>query len=100
MSAQLCPDPTTAGGPRLSVLIVNFNAGELLADCVGSVLASGVPVEVLVSDNGVCLGDGGHWGKGPDARALCYEVPIAGLAEPIPDLSRLPDALERAAGLV
>lgn len=36
----------------ISVVIVNFNGGPLLADCVRSVLASTSPVEVLVSDNG------------------------------------------------
>ncbi len=36
----------------ISVVIVNFNAGELLTACVRSVLDSSVPVEVVVSDNG------------------------------------------------
>jgi hypothetical protein len=36
----------------LSVIIVNFNAGELLAECVGAVLSSSVRTQVLVSDNG------------------------------------------------
>lgn len=36
----------------ISVIIVNYNSGGLLAECVSSVLASTVPVEVLVSDNG------------------------------------------------
>jgi len=36
----------------LSIVIVNFNGGDLLTECVRSVLASTVPVEVLVSDNG------------------------------------------------
>lgn len=35
----------------ISVIIVNFNAGTLLTDCVRSVLASSLPVEVIVSDN-------------------------------------------------
>ncbi|MDH3688465.1 MAG: glycosyltransferase [Gammaproteobacteria bacterium] len=38
--------------PRVSVIIVNFNAGRLLAECVLSVLASDCPVEVVVIDNG------------------------------------------------
>ena len=38
--------------PRVSVIIVNYNAGALLVDCVASVLSSQVPVQVLVSDNG------------------------------------------------
>jgi len=37
---------------KVSVIIVNFNCGLLLTDCVRSVLASTVPVEVFVSDNG------------------------------------------------
>lgn len=37
--------------PAVSVIIVNFNGGPLLAECVRSVLASTVPVEVLVADN-------------------------------------------------
>ncbi len=35
----------------VSVIIVNFNAGELLERCVRSVLDSSVPVEVIVVDN-------------------------------------------------
>lgn len=35
----------------VSVVIVNYNGGPLLAECVRSVLASTVPVEVWVSDN-------------------------------------------------
>ena len=35
-----------------TVIIVNFNAGPLLIDCIGSVLSSTVPVQVIVSDNG------------------------------------------------
>lgn len=34
------------------VVIVNYNGGAMLAECVRSVLASGVPVKVYVSDNG------------------------------------------------
>ncbi|MDQ6976006.1 MAG: glycosyltransferase family 2 protein [Mariprofundaceae bacterium] len=36
----------------MSILIVNFNGGELLTACVRSVLSSTVPVEVFLSDNG------------------------------------------------
>ena len=35
----------------ISIIIVNFNGGPLLAECVRSVLASDIPVEVIVSDN-------------------------------------------------
>lgn len=36
---------------QTSVIIVNYNAGRFLSDCVRSVLASTVPVEVIVVDN-------------------------------------------------
>lgn len=36
----------------ISIIIVNFNGGELLTGCVRSALASTVPVQVIVSDNG------------------------------------------------
>lgn len=36
----------------ISVIIVNFNAGPLLVECVRSVLSSTLPVEVVVADNG------------------------------------------------
>jgi hypothetical protein len=36
----------------LSVVIVSYNSSVLLIDCVRSVLASSLPVEVVVSDNG------------------------------------------------
>ena len=35
----------------VSIIIVNYNGGPLLSECVRSVLASSVPVEVIVSDN-------------------------------------------------
>lgn len=38
--------------PEVSVVIVNYNAGALLHQCVAAVLASDVAVEVIVSDNG------------------------------------------------
>jgi len=40
------------GYRKTSVIIVNFNCGTLLTDCVRSVLESTAPVEVFVSDNG------------------------------------------------
>jgi len=38
--------------PRVSVVVVNYNAGPLLAECVSAVLDSDLPVELIVSDNG------------------------------------------------
>ena len=38
--------------PLVSVIIVNFNGGELLTQCVQSILSSNIPLEVFVSDNG------------------------------------------------
>ena len=38
--------------PAVSVMIVNYNAGPLLTAAVGAALASSVPVEVIISDNG------------------------------------------------
>src|ERR1700749_1039612 len=45
--------PTTTVRPDLSVVVVNYNAGEYLERCVASVFSasSGVEVEVLVVDN-------------------------------------------------
>ncbi|WP_089729124.1 glycosyltransferase family 2 protein [Candidatus Thiosymbion oneisti] len=40
------------GSLVLGVIIVNYNAGDLLADCVQAVLASPIDLEVFVSDNG------------------------------------------------
>ena len=37
---------------RLTAIVVNYNGGALLADCVRSLLDSRVPVRVLVGDNG------------------------------------------------
>lgn len=36
----------------VTVVVVNFNAGAILVDCVKSVLDSTVPVKVIVADNG------------------------------------------------
>ncbi len=44
--------PTPDIHPHVSVIIVNYNAGELLTDCVRSVLRSDLSVEVIVADNG------------------------------------------------
>ncbi|MDP2795170.1 MAG: glycosyltransferase [Sulfurisoma sp.] len=37
---------------HVSVIIVSFNSGPLLIECVRSVLASSLPVRIIVSDNG------------------------------------------------
>ncbi|MGQ9660466.1 MAG: glycosyltransferase family 2 protein [Thermochromatium sp.] len=38
--------------PAVSLILVNYNAGPLLTAAVGAALASSIPVEVIVSDNG------------------------------------------------
>lgn len=38
--------------PTVSIILVNYNAGALLGQAVCAALASSVPVEVIVSDNG------------------------------------------------
>ena len=38
--------------PPVSIIIVNYNGGQLLHDAVAAALSSSVPVEVLISDNG------------------------------------------------
>ncbi|MFU8797270.1 MAG: glycosyltransferase family 2 protein, partial [Gammaproteobacteria bacterium] len=37
---------------NIDVIIVNYNAGQLLLECVQSVLKSTVPVNILISNNG------------------------------------------------
>ena len=37
---------------KVSVIIVNYNSGSLLADAVSRVIRSSIPVEIFVSDNG------------------------------------------------
>jgi GT2 family glycosyltransferase len=43
--------PNKGSPPRVSVIIVNYNAGELLIACVKAVLASTIPVTIHVVDN-------------------------------------------------
>jgi GT2 family glycosyltransferase len=43
---------TDAAAPAVGVIVVNYNAGDLLSACVGAALGSEVPLEVVVSDNG------------------------------------------------
>ena len=43
---------TGPGETAVTVVIVNFNAGAILADCVKSALDSTVPVKIVVADNG------------------------------------------------
>ncbi len=42
----------SSGAPEVSITVVNFNCGVLLADAVAAALASTVPVEILLVDNG------------------------------------------------
>jgi hypothetical protein len=42
---------TGPGDAKVTVVIVNFNAGAVLADCVKSVLDSTIPVKVVLADN-------------------------------------------------
>ncbi|MCG6897926.1 MAG: glycosyltransferase family 2 protein [Thiocapsa sp.] len=69
--------PSTAPGPvpALSVIVVNFNAGDLLTDCVSAVLASDVPLEVIVVDNGSADGslESLRARCGPDPRLTILE---------------------------
>jgi hypothetical protein len=45
--------PNGDAAADLSVIVVNYNAGDLLAECVGAVLASGgIRMQMLISDNG------------------------------------------------
>lgn len=43
--------PNEGTPPRVTVIIVNYNAGELLTTCVQAVLASTIPVTIHVVDN-------------------------------------------------
>jgi GT2 family glycosyltransferase len=38
--------------PELSIVVVNYNAGELLIDCISALLASMTDLEIVISDNG------------------------------------------------
>jgi GT2 family glycosyltransferase len=42
----------SVGAIKLCVIVVNYNAGALLTECVGAILLSEIAVEVVVSDNG------------------------------------------------
>lgn len=55
---------------RIKVVIVNFNAGKVLADCVAATLASSVPVSVTVADNASTDGSLDHLARqvGDDPR--------------------------------
>lgn len=45
-------DTSDIARKSVSVVIVNYNGGALLAECVRSVLQSSVPLKICVSDNG------------------------------------------------
>ncbi len=72
---------TMAGTPEpgqrvlVSVIIVNYNAGELLTECVRSVLQSSAPIEAIVSDNGSTDGSVQYLRKmfGKDSRLRIVE---------------------------
>jgi len=70
----MSPVPPSVRMPRVSVVIVNYNAGPLLADCVRAVLASDTQVQVIVSDNGSADGSveqvETRWGSDPRLRIL------------------------------
>jgi nucleoside-diphosphate-sugar epimerase len=50
-TAEVLPAPLLPGAPAATIIIVNYNGGDLLTKCVSSVLASSVQVQVIVSDN-------------------------------------------------
>lgn len=56
-SAHRYPEPSAENAEQrarsrgVSVVCVNFNGGSLLLDCVRSVLASSIPVRIMVADN-------------------------------------------------
>lgn len=51
MNAQTYSDENTSSKPKIDVVIVNFNAGNILCDCVGSALQSNLTARVTVVDN-------------------------------------------------
>src|SRR5216683_3491475 len=46
------PESRTQGVPALSAVIVNYNSGDDLGRCLGSVVGQGEAVEIIVVDNG------------------------------------------------
>lgn len=70
----MSPAPPTPRLPRVSVVVVNYNAGPLLADCVRAVLASDTRVQLIVSDNGSTDGSvervAALWADEPRLRIL------------------------------
>lgn len=44
--------PAVADSPRISVIVVNYNAGDLLRTCTEAVLGCDIPVQLIISDNG------------------------------------------------
>jgi len=68
-------DMAPAKSPEVSVVIVNYNAGQLLTECVRSVLQSTAPVEVFISDNGSTDGSLEYLRKihGADSRLKIVE---------------------------
>lgn len=67
--------PGAAPAPALSVIVVNYNVGDLLADCLAAVLTSAVAVKVIVSDNCcvyLCNRATTPLGR---RRLLCFDLP-------------------------
>ena len=67
--------PENASAPAVSIVVVNYNAGDLLTRCVGAALASRANVEVLVSDNGSADGSiqALRAAQGTDRRLIIIE---------------------------
>lgn len=57
---------TSRGSAHCSVLIVNFNGGDMIKACVLAAMASSVPVEVMVWDNASTDGS-------PDALSAAFD---------------------------
>lgn len=67
--------PPVGVATRISVIVVNYNAGDLLRRCAEAVLGSDIPLELIISDNG--SGDNSlecvRAGYGEDSRLSLVE---------------------------
>lgn len=112
----MSPSPPSPRLARVSVVIVNYNAGPLLAACVGAALGSDTRVQIVVSDNGSIDGSletvERQWGSDPRllilrnganlgfARANNLAFPLAEADYVLclnPDCLVAPDTLSRLA---